>query len=273
VIILFVGDIYGRPGRRAAAEIIPRLRRQRGVEFCIANGENAAGGFGITETIARALHSYGVDVITGGNHIWDHKEAVEYVQRGGRILRPANYPPEVGGLGATIVETEGGTPVGVLNLQGRTYTGELDCPFRVGRGEVERLNEEVRIVVVDFHGEATSEKMAFGWYIDGEVSAVMGTHTHVQTSDERILPGGTAYITDVGMTGPHDSVIGVRKELAIRRFLTQMPTKFEPARGNVRLCGVLIDVDEATGRARTIERLIIPLEGSMVGSSPAKDER
>ena len=258
--ILFVGDIYGRPGRRAAAAIIPRLREKLGVEFCIANGENTAGGFGITERIARALHSYGIDAITGGNHIWDQKEAVDYIHQGERILRPANYPPEVGGTGTTILETEGGIPVGVLNLQGRTYLVEIDCPFRVGMREMERLREHTRVVVVDFHGEATSEKMAFGWYADGKASAVIGTHTHVQTSDERILPGGTAYITDAGMTGPHDSVIGVRKELAIRRFLTQMPTKFEPARENIRLCGVLIDVDETTGRARDIERLNIAVE-------------
>lgn len=263
MIILFVGDIYGKPGRRAVAEIIPRLREQRSVDFCVANGENAAGGFGITEPIAETLLRHGVDVITGGNHIWDHRQTVAYVQRGGRILRPANYPPEVGGSGATVQETESGVPVGVLNLQGRTYTGEFDCPFRVGRREVQKLRETVRVVVVDFHGEATSEKMAFGWYLDGEVSAVLGTHTHVQTSDERVLPGGTAYITDAGMTGPHDSVIGVRKELALRRFLTQMPTKFEPARGDIRLCGALIDVDETTGHARTIERLNIPLAEPM----------
>jgi metallophosphoesterase (TIGR00282 family) len=255
--ILFVGDVFGRPGRRVASECIPRLRQQHDVYLCIANGENAAGGAGITEDVAAKLHSYGVDVITSGNHVWDKKEAMDYIGRSTHLVRPANYPPGVCGQGSTVFG--GPTPVGVLNLQGRVYMQEIDCPFRVGLQEVERLRGEANVIVIDFHAEATSEKMAMGWYMDGKVSAVIGTHTHVQTSDETVLPKGTAYITDAGMTGPHDSVIGVEKEIAIERFLTQLPARFNPAAGNLTFCGVLIDIDEQSGRARSIERLRIPL--------------
>ena len=257
--ILFIGDIFGKPGRRAAAECIPRLRQKYDVYLCIANGENAAGGSGITESIAGKLHSYGIDVITSGNHIWDKKEAIDYINQSTDLIRPANYPPGVWGIGSTIFRGQKGIPVGIINLQGRTYMKEIDCPFRVGIQEIETLRSETNIIVIDFHAEASSEKIAMGWYMDGMVSAVIGTHTHVQTSDETVLPNGTAYITDVGMTGPHDSVIGVEKEIAIRRFLTQLPARFNPAKGNIIFCGAILDVDEQSGKARSIERLRIPL--------------
>ncbi|HID95869.1 MAG TPA: TIGR00282 family metallophosphoesterase [Candidatus Latescibacteria bacterium] len=253
--ILFVADICGRPGRRIAAELIPHLIKRYDVELCIANGENAAGGTGITEKIAEKIHTYGVHVITSGNHVWDKKDALPYIERAEYLIRPANYPPGVEGKGSVIFQTKSGTLVGVLNLQGRTYIRELDCPFRVGQREIEKLREVTNIIIVDFHAEATSEKMALGWYLNGKVTAVIGTHTHVQTCDETILPGGTAYITDAGMTGPHDSVIGVQKEAAIRRFLLQIPVKLRPATNNLKLCGVLIEADESTGKARKIERV------------------
>lgn len=254
--ILFVGDIFGRPGRRAASECIPLLREQYQIDLCIANGENAAGGAGITESIADRLQACGIDVITTGNHVWDNKDVTEYVNKASRLLRPANYPPDVGGFGATVIP--GRVPVGVLNLQGRVYMPSIDCPFRVALRELEGLRSQTSVIIVDIHAEATSEKMALGWYLDGKVSAVIGTHTHVQTCDERVLPNGTAYITDVGMTGPHDSVIGVETDLAITRFLTQLPVRFNPASGGVLLCGVVVDVDERSGKARRIERLRIP---------------
>ena len=253
--ILFVSDVYGRAGRRVAAECIPRLTRDREVDFCVVNGENAAGGFGLTENIARKLHSYGADVITSGNHIWDRKELAAHLDKTDRVLRPLNYPPGVAGRGSAVVPSRQGTPVAVVNLQGRTQMASIDCPFRLGRAEVERLKQETPVVFVDFHAEATAEKVAMGWYLDGKASAVIGTHTHIQTADERILPRGTAYLTDAGMTGPHDSVIGVRAPLAIQRFLTQMHVRFKPADANPKLCGVLIDVDPASGRATGIERL------------------
>ena len=258
--ILFVGDVYGRPGRRATAELVPELRQIHGIDFCIANGENSAGGFGITANIGRKFHTYGVDVITTGNHVWDQKESVPYVLEGDRLLRPANFPREVGGIGYGVFPAANGLPVGVVCLQGRTNMISLDCPFQTGRSIAEELRGQTPVAVVDFHAEATSEKVAFGWYMDGQVSAVIGTHTHVQTADEQILPGGTAYITDVGMTGPHDSVIGAVKESAIRRFVTRMPARFEPASRDIKLCGVVLDVDDDTGKCRHIERLRMDLE-------------
>ena len=255
--ILFVADIYARTGRRVAAEYIPRLIREREVDFCIVNGENAAGGFGLTENIARKLHSYGADVITSGNHVWDRKEFAGYLDKSEHILRPLNYPPEVAGTGSLVRPSRQGTPVAVVNLQGRTHMPSIDCPFRLGRTAVERLKRETPVVFVDFHAEATAEKIAMGWHLDGLASAVIGTHTHVQTADERILPRGTAYLTDAGMTGPHDSVIGVRPPIAIQRFLTQVHVKFKPAEGNPKLCGALIDIDPSSGRASSLERLQI----------------
>ncbi len=253
--ILFVADIFARPGRRVAAAVIPELVKQREVSLVIANGENAAGGFGLTDRIVRKLHSYGTDVITSGNHVWDRREFIPYLDQSDRVLRPFNYPKEAPGIGATVVAARSGPPVAVLCLQGRTGMPTIDCPFRTGRAEVERLRAETPLVFVDFHAEATAEKMAMGFHLDGLATAVIGTHTHVQTADERILSKGTAYLTDAGMTGIRESVIGVRPEIAIQRFLTQVPTRFKPADGKAVLCGALVKADEASGRATRIERL------------------
>lgn len=256
--ILFVADIFAQPGRRVAAALIPELVRDREIDLVIANGENAAGGFGLTDNIARKLHSYGIDVVTNGNHVWDRKEFIPFLEKSDRVLRPFNYPEDAPGIGSTVVAARSGTPVAVLSLQGRTSMPSTDCPFRTGRAEVERLRNVTPLVFVDFHAEATAEKAALGFYLDGLATAVVGTHTHVQTADERILPGGTAYLTDAGMTGVRESVIGVRPEMAIRRFLTQVPTRFKPAEGQATLCGALIEADPETGRAAQIERLQLP---------------
>lgn len=253
--ILFVADIFARPGRRVAAALLPELVQQREIALVIANGENAAGGFGLTDRIAHKLHSYGIDVITSGNHIWDRREFIPYLDQSDRVLRPFNYPQDAPGSGAAIIAARGGTPVAVLCLQGRTGMPSTDCPFRTGRAEAERLRAETPLVVVDFHAEATAEKMAMGFHLDGLVTALIGTHTHVQTADERILPKGTAYLTDAGMTGVRESVIGVRPELAVQRFLTQVPTRFKPADGQAVLCGALVEADETSGQATRIERL------------------
>ena len=264
--ILFVADIFARPGRRAASEFIPRLIAEQGVEFCIANGENAAGGFGLTRNLAGKIHSYGADVITSGNHIWHRQDLTPLMSSSERLLRPFNYPEGAIGSGSTVVESRGGVPVAVLNLQGRTFMPSIDCPFRTGRDEAERLKQQTPILIVDFHAEATAEKIAMGWHLDGIASAVVGTHTHVQTADERILPQGTAYITDAGMTGPRDSVIGTRADLAIERFLKSVPVRFKPADGPALLCGVIVDVDETTGRATAVERL------QLIASDDAGDD-
>ncbi|MSS70500.1 MAG: TIGR00282 family metallophosphoesterase [Candidatus Latescibacteria bacterium] len=270
--ILFVGDLYGKPGRRAAAELVPNLIERREIDLCVVNGENVAGGFGITENLARKIKSYGAHVITLGNHVWDRKDTIPFIVKSKDILRPANFPPGVGGAGSCVVISRKGYPAGVVSLQGRTHMRDLDCPFRVGQQIVHELRRQTPVILVDFHAEATSEKVAFAHYLDGQVSAVIGTHTHVQTSDERVLSGGTAFITDVGMTGPQDSVIGARKAEAIQRFLTQMSVRLEVATGDVQLCAVVIDVDEATGRARGIERLRIPYAGDVSGPDDDKDE-
>ncbi|NKB67040.1 MAG: TIGR00282 family metallophosphoesterase [Candidatus Latescibacteria bacterium] len=253
--ILFVADVFGRAGRRAAALWIPRLREERQVDLCIVNGENAAGGFGLTERILRKFHHYGADIVTSGNHIWDRQDFLPHLDRSQGVLRPLNYPEGVPGRGAALVPSATGVPVGVVNLQGRTHLPSIDCPFRTGREAVEQLKKETPVVFVDFHAEATAEKVAMGWYLDGLASAVVGTHTHVQTADERILPQGTAYLTDAGMTGPHDSVIGIRAEIAIQRFMQQVYVKFKPAEANAKLSGVLIDINPENGRASNIERL------------------
>ena len=253
--ILFIGDIFGEPGRKTVARQVPRFVGERGVDFVIANGENAAGGFGITPDIAKELFKAGVHIITSGNHIWDKKEIIEYIDDEPRLLRPANYPKGVPGCGSTVTTASNGEKIGVLQLMGRVSMPTLDCPFRVGREEVDRLRTEVSCIVVDMHAEATSEKMAMGWYLDGTVSGVFGTHTHVQTADERILPKGTAYLTETGMTGPSESVIGVKKELAIEKFLTQMPRRFEVAAGPCIFSAVLFEVDVALGKAVSIERI------------------
>lgn len=253
--LLVIGDIVGRSGRRAVKVNVGSLKKECKIDFVIANGENAAGGKGITEEIARELFSYNVDVLTMGNHVWHKREAHEYIDRETNIIRPANYPPGVPGLGAAVYDTPGKTKVGVINLEGRLFQQALDCPFRKADEILLKLREEARIIIVDFHAETTSEKVAMGWYLSGRVSAVVGTHTHVQTADERILPGGTAYITDLGMTGPLDSVIGVKKEIAIEKFLTQIPQYFEVATGLFQFNGVIIEIDESTGEAVTIKRI------------------
>ncbi len=253
--ILFVGDVHGRPGRRILTARLPALRRLHGADLVIANGENAAGGSGINAAVAEELFAAGVDVITGGNHTWQIREAYELLDSDPRILRPANYPPGVPGRGSAVVTTRSGRTAGVVNLMGRVFMGELDDPFRAARAEADRLRERTPVIVVDFHAEATSEKQALAWYLDGRVSAVVGTHTHVQTADERILPGGTAYITDVGMTGPRDGIIGMDRSRILERFLTQLPVRFEVAGGPAQLNAVVVDVDEATGRAREILRV------------------
>ena len=253
--ILFIGDIVGEPGRRAAKELLPKLKRKESLDFVIANAENAAGGSGITPALADELFSYGIGVITSGDHIWKRKEILERIESDRRILRPANYPKEAPGFGSTIVESESGISIGVINLIGRVFMQAVECPFRVGKEEVDKLAGKTRIIVIDMHAEATSEKIALGWYLDGLISAIVGTHTHVQTADEKILPNGTAFITDAGMTGPFDSVIGRKKEQILTRFITQMPARFEMAEGDIQLHGVILDVDEKTGKANSIKRV------------------
>jgi 2',3'-cyclic-nucleotide 2'-phosphodiesterase len=259
--ILFIGDIVGKAGRQAIDGVLEKVIAGHKIEFTVANGENAAGGMGITPAIAIEILDQGVDVLTSGNHIWAKKEIVPFLDEELRILRPANYPPKVPGRGSGIFHSRNGQKLGVLNLEGRVFMKHLDCPFRVGEKEVELLREETNIILVDFHAEATSEKMAMGWFLDGKVSAVLGTHTHVQTSDERILSEGTAYISDVGMTGPMDSVIGIRKEIALERLLTQIPWKFDVAKEEIELQGVVIDVNSKTGRSENIQRIKVPLDG------------
>jgi len=253
--ILYIGDIMGEPGRRAVGRMVPRVVSQRQVDVVIGNGENVAGGFGITPELAEELFEMGLSVITTGNHAWDKKEILDYFPREPRLLRPANYPVGVPGNGSYVVETPGGEKLGVLQLMGRAYMPTLDCPFQVAKREVAKLKREAAAVLVDMHAEATSEKMAMGHYLDGDVIAVVGTHTHVQTADEQILPKGTAYLTDIGMTGPLHGVIGVKKELAIEKFLTGMPKRFEVASGPTVFCAVLIEVDAQLGKAIAIERI------------------
>jgi metallophosphoesterase (TIGR00282 family) len=253
--ILFIGDIFGKPGREIARRAIPALIEQRGIDFVVANVENSAAGFGVTGDIADVILSYGVDVMTTGNHVWDKKEVLEYIPREPRLLRPANYPAGVPGRGSYLGRTRSGEPVGVLNLMGRVFMTPLEDPFAIAVREIEALRAKTRVILVDFHAEASSEKIAMGWHLDGRASAVIGTHTHVQTADERILPKGTACLTDAGMTGPHDSIIGVTVDAALGRFLNGMPAKFEAATGPGRLNAVVITADPKTGRAAAIERL------------------
>jgi 2',3'-cyclic-nucleotide 2'-phosphodiesterase len=253
--ILFIGDIVGRPGRELVRDGLHGLVEYHSVDFVIANAENSAAGFGITREIGDQLLDYGIDVMTSGNHIWDKKEALDYIGTEPRLLRPANYPAGAPGNGSYIARTRDGVSVGVINAMGRVFMVNIDDPFVVIRREIEAMRERTRIIFVDFHAEATSEKIAMGWHLDGLVTALVGTHTHVQTADERILPKGTAYLTDVGMTGPHDSIIGVEISAALGRFLTALPQKFETATGNPRLNAVIVDADEKTGRATEIERL------------------
>ncbi|MCP9454823.1 MAG: TIGR00282 family metallophosphoesterase [Nitrospira sp.] len=253
--VLCIGDIMGEPGRRAVARTVPRLVAQRQIDVVIGNGENAAGGFGITPELAEELFDIGLSVITTGNHAWDKKEVLEYFPRQARLLRPANYPPGVPGNGSVIVETAGGERLAVLQLMGRAHMPTIDCPFRTAQRELPRLKQQTPAVIVEMHAEATSEKMAMGHFLDGDATAVVGTHTHVQTADEQILPRGTAYITDIGMTGPLHAVIGVKKELAIEKFLTGMPRRFEVASGPVVFCGVFLELDAQVGKTLHFERI------------------
>ena len=258
--VICVGDVFGEPGRRAVQLLLPKLKKQHEADLAVVNVENSASGFGVTPLIARTFLEQGVDVMTSGNHIWDKKEIIEYIVKENLLLRPANYPPGTPGAGSIVVKA-GPHKVAVLNLMGRVFLPQLDCPFRKANEEVERLRAETPIIVVDMHAEATSESQAMGWHLDGRVSAVVGTHRHVQTADERLLPKGTAYITDLGLTGPVDSVIGVEPELALARFLSGMPNRFEPAKGPAMLQGAVIRIDPETGRGLSIERLRVPLAG------------
>src|SRR6185369_9276480 len=253
--LLFIGDIVGKPGREMVRRGLAGIVDFHRIDLVIANAENSAAGFGITREIGDQLLEWGVDVMTSGNHIWDKKEALDYIGAEPRLLRPANYPAGAPGNGSYLARTRDGRSVGVVNVMGRVFMLNIDDPFAVVLREIEALKQRTRIVFVDFHAEATSEKIAMGWHLDGKVTAMVGTHTHVQTADERILPKGTAYLTDVGMTGPHDSIIGVAVEAALGRFLTGMPARFETAEGNPRLNAVIVEADEETGRALEIERI------------------
>jgi len=258
--ILFIGDIVGSPGRKIVHDRLHDILELRQIDLCIANGENSASGFGITPRLAEELFASGIEVLTGGNHIWDRKEILDFFPHEPRLLRPANFPNGSPGKGLYVGRTKGGAAYAVLNLQGRTFMAPLDDPFRAAIAELAKIPPDIKAIVVDMHAEATSEKQAMGWYLDGKVSAVLGTHTHVATADNHVLPGGTAYITDVGMTGPHDSVIGMEKAGIMQRFLDAMPAKFAVAEGDVQMNTVLLDVDEATGHARSIERLNFRLD-------------
>jgi metallophosphoesterase (TIGR00282 family) len=252
--ILMVGDVFGESGRAALAKHLPALRQQHGIDFCVVNIENAASGFGVTPQMARQALEQGADVLTSGNHIWDRKEIIEFITKENLLLRPANFPAGTPGVGYVTIKA-GPHKVAVLNLMGRVFMLPIDCPFQKANEIVPELRKETPIILVDMHAEATSESVAMGWHLDGRVSAVVGTHRHVQTADERVLPGGTAYITDLGMTGPTDGVIGVDRELILQRFLNQMPVRFEPAKGPAALHGVIIVVDPDHGRATDIRRL------------------
>ena len=257
--ILFIGDIVGSPGRMAVREMLPGLMAKKKIDFVIANCENVAAGFGVTKNVVDELFKYHIDVLTSGNHIWDKKETLGFIDEYQTLLRPANYPDVAPGHGSVLYPTASGQYVGVLNLAGRIFMYPSDCPFLRARQEIQRLRVQTNVIVVDFHAEATSEKRALGWYLDGSASAVLGTHTHVQTADDEILPGGTAYISDAGMTGPFDSVIGIEKEAIIEKFLTQIPNRFEVAKNDIRLQGVVLEIDAASGKANAVERISVKL--------------
>lgn len=253
--LLFIGDIVGKSGRKAVKEFLPLLMAEYKPDIVIANGENAANGFGITEKIAQELFDLGIEVLTTGNHVWDKKDVLEYIQKENRLIRPANYPDNTPGRGSTVVMTGSGHKVAVLNLSGRIFMEPLDCPFKVADKEIEALREKTNLIFVDFHAEATAEKIAAGWCFDGKVTALLGSHTHVQTADERVLPKGTAYISDAGMTGSFDSVIGMDKEISIERFRTQMPVSYRVAKGDLALNGVFVEADVSLGKAINIKRV------------------
>jgi len=253
--ILVIGDITGSPGREAIKEMLPDLKKKEAIDFVIANGENAAGGSGVTPETCDELLSYGIDVITSGDHIWKQRQISQIINTEKNLLRPSNYPQGTPGFGYGVYETKSGATIGVINLLGRVFMQPIDCPFKAVDDCIKAIGKKADIIFVDIHAEATSEKVALGWYLDGRVTSVFGTHTHVQTADEKILPKGTAYITDLGMTGPFDSVIGRKKEQILKRFTTCMPVKFEVASGDVRLNGAIVTVDEETKKAKSIKRI------------------
>ncbi len=256
--ILFIGDIVGRPGRRAVHDLLPGIVEREELDFVIANAENIAGGSGITQNLFGKLLSYGVDFITTGDHVWRKVEIAETMRTDTRIVRPANYHDDAPGSGMSVVEARNGVKVAVIQIIGRVFMQPAECPFAAAAKMIEKARAETPLIVVDFHAEATSEKIAMGWFLDGKVSAILGTHTHIPTADERILPNGTAYITDVGMTGPYHSVIGRKVEPVLKRFITGMPHPFDVAEDDVRLCGAIVDLDETTGRAESIRRVCLP---------------
>ena len=258
VTILFIADLVGEPGLQITEKLLPGLLRQYKVDFCIANGENVTDGKGISERDLARMLGIGIDLVTSGNHIWDTFKSVNVLKKDTRVLRPANYPKGNPGAGAKIITGRSGQKLGVLNLQGRIFMMPIDNPFVVALEEIRKIKQETPLVFVDFHAEATAEKMAMAWHLDGKVSAIVGTHTHVQTADERILPGGTAYITDAGMTGAFNSVIGMAKEVAMHRFLYSTNQKYQVARENLRFCGVVLTLDPETGKAKKIQRLNLP---------------
>lgn len=254
--ILCIGDIVGRPGRRAIRELLPGLKEKHKIDLVLANSENASGGVGLSRKVAEELMGYGVEIMTLGNHTWDNREIFQFINNPEfPLVRPANYPPGTPGRGFRVFQ-HAGARIGVVNLLGRVFIGEYDCPFRTFDQIYETLQQETDLILVDFHAEATAEKVALGWHVDGRAAALFGTHTHIQTADERVLPNGTGYITDVGMTGPLDSVIGVKKELVVEKFLTQLPVRFEvETKGDVIFCGIILEIDEVSGKTRYIERV------------------
>jgi metallophosphoesterase (TIGR00282 family) len=265
--ILFIGDIVGSPGRKIVHDRLADILTQRGVDLCIANGENSASGFGITPRLAEELFASGVEVITGGNHIWDRKEIFDFFPHEPRLIRPANFPNGSPGKGHYVGQARNGVRYAVMNLQGRTFMTPLEDPFRTAERELATIPPEVKVIIVDMHAEATSEKQAMGWYLDGKVSAVLGTHTHVATADNRVLPNGTAYITDVGMTGPHDGVIGMERTSVLKKFIDVLPSRFEVATGDVQMNSVLIETDDESPRneagrlrAKSIERIRLRID-------------
>jgi len=254
--ILMIGDVVGRPGRLVLEALLPGLLEEEEIDLCVANGENAAGGSGITPKVAEKLFALKIDVLTTGDHVFRKPEAFNLLRSDPRVIRPANYPQAAQGRGMTVVPSRRGVPVGVVNVQGRVFMSPVDCPFLAADRCVEAVRRDTPVILVDFHAEATSEKVAMGWFLDGKASAVVGTHTHIQTADETVLPGGTAYITDIGMTGPYDSVIGRAKEPVLHRFVTHMPARFEVGEGDERVCGAIIRVDPRNGKAKTIDRVM-----------------
>jgi len=269
--ILFIGDIFGKPGREIVRRAVPALVERESLDFVIANVENSAAGFGVTGDIADTILGYGVDAMTTGNHVWDKKEVLDYIPRQPKLLRPANFPAGTPGRGSYVGQTRSGEPIGVVNVMGRIFMQPLDDPFAIVLKEIDAMRAKARVIIVDFHAEATSEKVAMGWHLDGRATAVFGTHTHVQTADERILPKGTAYLTDAGMTGPHDSIIGVTTEIALGKFLTGMPARFESSSGPGRLNAVIVTADQASGKATGIQRLNLSAAEveTLAGAAPA----